>query len=572
MSSALEPLTSRLKQIEEVSKSVHNVLYLLLAFSAYIAMTIISLKDGDLVAGATLITLPLIQKNLTATAFYVVAPMVALAMYAFLLLSAHVLLQSVDQLPFKFHDGSSTAEHLHPMILTRAFGSLVLHANPGDTAIEPHIRRSPNWSEPIAICFAALLLWLPVPFVAALAVWRVARIPALSLSIPLFVVFTLSCIVTAVSVRAACVVARPKYLRGCDRLQLMVWIPLLVAACGWISLGHLGYLGPLSMRRHDFAAADLRRFSLRGADLSGANLQSANLSGSDLNGARCRGASFAGADLTEAVLTDGVFDNATFDSANLTNAQSTRGSSFVGASLRKVRINAAQDKTRLNGADFSGSDLTGAHIESADFAGSLFVTTTLDGAFLNDVNLESVNLTGAHLVAARLAGVRLRQANLTAATFDRIEVDRSCDLSGAILVGIRGRGVVMAAVALKGADLHSSILIDANLVGANLRDAKLQNADLRRADLSGPTTNLIGATLIGTKLAGAAMIDIQLLTDAVVTDRWLESLASMDPPPKGLAELARAWRVEPITRYGGTVFVLRKQVLDLGRVQPPPRS
>lgn len=122
--------------------------------------------------------------------------------------------------------------------------------------------------------------------------------------------------------------------------------------------------------------------------------------------------------------------------------------------------------------DFELSILSDADLSEAKFHGANFLDAELHGAILERAELHGANLGGAKLHGAYLNGVKLYGADL-----------RRASLHGADL---------------KDAGLHGADLRDADLRGADLRGAKLYGADLTNADLSG--ADLRGAKFYGTKL------------------------------------------------------------------------
>ena len=138
----------------------------------------------------------------------------------------------------------------------------------------------------------------------------------------------------------------------------------------------------------------------------------------------------------------------------------------------------------LCAVDFERAILNDAELLGAKFYGANFLNAELHGAVLDEAELHGADLFeaelhGADLYNAELHGADLRDAKLYAAYLFE------ADLRGADL---------------READLYGADLSEADLRGADLRKAKLYRANLTNADLRG--ADLREANLYGTKLIG----------------------------------------------------------------------
>lgn len=166
---------------------------------------------------------------------------------------------------------------------------------------------------------------------------------------------------------------------------------------------------------------------------------------------------------------------------------------FAHADLRGADLTAAD----LRGADLRHADLTDAKLgcaapplgttpriwRCANLAGAQLLRAKLTGA-----DLRGANLTDANLRDATLTGANLRYANLSRAHLDGA-ILAGADLSS----GTRLIGAYLTSATLTGADLSSAVL-----TAADLNSAKLIGTSLFRADLTG--ANLYGADLTGALL------------------------------------------------------------------------
>lgn len=141
----------------------------------------------------------------------------------------------------------------------------------------------------------------------------------------------------------------------------------------------------------------------------------------------------------------------------------------------------------LSGRDLRNADAIGAFLANADLR-----YANLETADLRDVNLEGVVLWRAHLEAAILADSHLQGASLG-----------SSHLKGATLAGANLEGAELHSTHLEGAAFGS-----ANLKGATFGRARLEGTDFRYANLKGAYlghSSLLGADLRSARLEGAEL-------------------------------------------------------------------
>ena len=148
----------------------------------------------------------------------------------------------------------------------------------------------------------------------------------------------------------------------------------------------------------------------------------------------------------------------------------------------------------LNNADLIEAKLHGANLIEAKLHGAVLDDAELHGAILDDAELHGADLRGAELHGANLLGAELHGANLLGAEL------HGANLLGAELHGANLLGAELHGANLLGAELHGANLRDADFRGADLREAKLYGANLTNADLGG--ADLRGAKFYGTELIG----------------------------------------------------------------------
>jgi uncharacterized protein YjbI with pentapeptide repeats len=120
-------------------------------------------------------------------------------------------------------------------------------------------------------------------------------------------------------------------------------------------------------------------------------------------------------------------------------------------------------------------DLAGLDLRGADALGASMVGADLSGARLQGANLVGARLEGANLVEARMEGANLLGARLQGAEL------LGARLQGANLMDAQLQGAVLTLARLEGADLR-----EARLEGANLGGVRLEGANLMWAWLEGP--------------------------------------------------------------------------------------
>ena len=124
-------------------------------------------------------------------------------------------------------------------------------------------------------------------------------------------------------------------------------------------------------------------------------------------------------------------------------------------------------------------------------------------AALDRLDLSRRDLRGANLSAAFLAsGLDLRGARMEGANLSRARMERA-DLRGARMERADLRGARMERADLSGARMEGAGLIGARMEGADLSGARMEGANLSRARMEG--AGLSGARIEGADLSGARM-------------------------------------------------------------------
>ena len=188
---------------------------------------------------------------------------------------------------------------------------------------------------------------------------------------------------------------------------------------------------------------------------------------------------------------------------------------------RRDAIAALPPRT-LAGADMRGADLREARLEGANLRGA-----RLDGANLRHVRIERADLVGASMDGADLSwaqmegsvlvGARLRRAGLFEASMERADL-REAQMDRAVLSGARLHGAILVEARLEVADLRGTRMEGANLMearmeGAILSGARMEGAILYHAKLEGADlqqARMEGANLTGARLERADLFEARL--------------------------------------------------------------
>lgn len=145
-------------------------------------------------------------------------------------------------------------------------------------------------------------------------------------------------------------------------------------------------------------------------------------------------------------------------------------------SAHRTALIAALDKPDLRGADLRGADLA-----SASLTGVLLSHARLDGADLRDAQMEGANLGDAEMTGADFSDAQLADADLSLARMP-------AKLVSARMGGVDLRGAQMEGADLKGARMQGADLRGAQLEGAELKGAKLTGANLGGSSFEGAGT------------------------------------------------------------------------------------
>jgi uncharacterized protein YjbI with pentapeptide repeats len=555
----------QIARINELSAIARTSWLALIAFLAYIGITLLAVEDADFFVPSRQTQLPIVGIAIPTFSFFVFAPLLATALYVYLHIHLLKLWDAIAETP-PIIDGRPLGEHLYPWLVN-------------DTMLRIRSRNAVT-PRPLALLTSLVsraLVWAFGPFVIAAFWWR--SMPAHDEWLTLLI--------------AACLLVSlyagfTNWWRGTARLRggweeswqarwkkpLGVLVAVMVVVTSWLRTE--GGFDHYANRLIDFAEATLAtEFFAEGAYPNGdpkppqvaqeewvaSRWYIPNLDWFTLNqehwhdGIAVLGnwSPLARTDLAQADLVPLPADWRTPETARhafrqtwcaregiameichhpatadrplpahvapLRRGWCDRESTGDGAAANyageacatffadlDTRFDTAWREERQTAvANRDRPDLAGRDLRRALASEASLVGANLQGARLEGANLLRTRLEGADLRAARLEGADLWAARLEGANLWRARLEganlRGARLEGANLWGARLEGAYLGWARLEGADLGG-----ARLEGADLREARLEWAYLRVARLEGADlggARLEGADFVGARLEGA---------------------------------------------------------------------
>ncbi|MCX6827889.1 MAG: pentapeptide repeat-containing protein [candidate division Zixibacteria bacterium] len=508
--------------VEETSRNAIKIFIATLLACVYSWLTIGSTTDVALLTNSSATPLPIIQTAIPIATFYLVAPVLLLALYFYLHFYLQHLWTALGTLPAIFEDGRPLDQRAYPWplngLVRRHFEKL-RGTRPLMIRLEEYTVIALAWWLVPFTLFCFWLRYIPKHF------WRgtISHIFLIVVSIGAGVYFYHLHAQTLRGDKPKPVRIRTAWRERRVYPVFLVAIILVLVSFNsihvssrnqFVLLRTLGFNVFADFREKDISTRPdnywlltrgSRDSSVTGARLAGADIRCADATRAFLFNADLRRSNLRGAILDFAQLQRAKLDSAILDSASLRNA------SLQGASLFRAKV---------QGADLAGANLDSAILERALLPGASFVDVFLQFDeirelykklskgnyglqivhFMSDsrvATLRSANLLLANLDSATLIGTWLQGANLSRAKL-RVANLRYANLDSATLIGTWLQGANLSGAKLRGADLQnanldSAILDSAWLLGADLTGATLRGADLKGAHLD--STNLSGADL-----------------------------------------------------------------------------
>lgn len=598
---------SLLEAVNATSASVHTGWLIFVASVSYVLVAVASVTHRDLLVAGE-ISLPVLQIGIELTRFFLIAPIVLLALHVGFLTRLVVLARMTFELDAGLRILEATDRRTHPLRLELSnFFFVQAIAGPERSLVVSSLLRLLSSGTVVVLPLLGLLyiqlVFLPYHDMMITWVHRLVVLadtgllaltgaflarpePSLTRALALtmqrqpvtavLMVALLGC-VSAVSLLLATIPGEPLDRIGHSRPSFNPELTAqrLGAASGGKLLGlferNLDVADQSLVIDRDVVAGE-RTLNLRHRDLRHARLDRAGLRQSDLTGANLDGASLVAADLRGAVMQCADADAPELaDTLAAKRCVSAREATFA--------------KARLAGANLTGADLSGARLVAADLEDVTLRGALLVGANLSRARLEKADLSGGVVLhGANLAATLLRGADLTGAKLEGADLTKA-SMQAASLSVARLDGAILREADLEAANLYQARLPLADLTGARIRAASMREAWVWRARIPDATDSGL-ADLAGLRAHPPTPDDLDALKDmlkgltdqrlaAVVRGR-LAGMASGDAGP--MAEqgngTASAWaeliRVsERVSSEAGTVIGSLVPTGSFAGIDPP---
>ena len=237
----------------------------------------------------------------------------------------------------------------------------------------------------------------------------------------------------------------------------------------------------------------------------------------------------------------------------------------IHAVLQAIRLRSPQrmdiESNNNFELDLGGADLRLSDLRNTSLSGDNLSDSRLSGSCLIDADLSGAHLQRADLTSPSLSGPSevTKRNNIAEGFIPAITRLDNVDLTGALALSAKMRGVVLSGANLSDANLPYVILTDALLMRTNFTGSHLANADLTGAELYGANltssvltdANVSGADFAGSRLSGTTATPRRPVVG--LTQKQLDS-ARADPnnPPRldGVVDVESGepliWRGRPL--------------------------
>lgn len=509
--------------ISEASRNTRKLYAAYIGLMAYVATTIISTSDRQLILGEPA-RLPFVNVGIPLDEFFVFTPILVIIMFVYF----HLNLLNLKKMFFMLESNYAPLDdyHVYPWLLNfkedkddkiidfmrKAIISLSLWwAMPSILILNAlkYIKKHDMFGN-IFVCFVVIIIGL----ICTLLFWfRYRSLTRKTNSKKIISIIVSSILVVEL---IFVILIYFSFDGGYQFLKNIIYVDL-------------SYQKLINEENKNYDT--LYWIDLRNAHLEGANLTGAILIKADLHGASFKNALMDNINLRNARLSDCDFTGITLEGGNLVGAEMNRsffyGSNITWANLDSVDLR----ESYMEGASFFKVSFKRANLSESYCKGVKLLSSEFDGAILQDVNLAGAiltgsyfvngdlrnsdfsnsNLLGAHLEGASLIGASLFKADLTSAHLDSVELHYA-KLDSATLWG-----TFLFHANLEGATFNGAMLSSAFMNHTNLKDVDFQNADLSEAKLD-------------------SIINWEFISDMSNANIW-----GIEDPPEGFIEFAK-WR------------------------------
>ena len=442
-----------LANVSEASKTTQGLFYSILFVCAYAWLTVASTHDPQLVnnAAQTASRLPILGTDIPLVQFYLVAPLLLLALYVYFHLCLQRLWEELGELPAVFPDGRPLDKKAYPWmfnVLVRAHAPRLRDQRSPLTVWQVRMTMFLGWGLvplTLVVLWARFLRshdwWITAVHIGLVAValgaglgfrrlaaatlrgserrafqwqraWGDARARGALVTSAAAAVLTLFAYgsiegINPLSANRGITVETHGWRHAADP---RIWVPRLMHACGYNTFAQLDD-APLSTKPANWSGGNEQHEvdGVRGADCEGRNLRYAlayNAFGfngyfmrADAEGCDFRSTDLRYADFREARLVRANFRDADLRKADFRRADCT-GAKMPDGDLKDSKFDGAiAVDIDLSRADLTGADFTDAVLRGADLEGAILKNAVLAGADLTDAH----GLTPAQLMTARIS-------------------------------------------------------------------------------------------------------------------------------------------------------------------------
>ncbi len=578
---------SELGTVERLSKISWRMFFLLVLFTLYSWLTLLSVTDGRLLSHSSALSLPFSGVLIPTVWFFIGMPVILFCLFIYFQLILQRNWEALSDLPAIFPDGVRLDKKAYPWLLNglvRAHVKLIRKNRPVLSRLQNTIAILLTWwlipgtmiwfwlrylkrHDWTVTGFHIITAVLTVGF--AMFFFRLARRTLRRTNIPgkgvVLRTILFMALLGILGLFSYCIQESSLLI---ERNHPLAIIPKTIEKIGYnlhVDLSNTD----VSFKPHGWTGADEQLSEVRGADLGNLNLSHitatnaflvkadlpyANLYSTVLDSADLRFANLLGANLEKAGLVGANLQGANLTLANMKDAD------IYGTDLRRTTgltswalysaknwlyayysndildsLKLAPDHSdRVVNRDFSYCQLSGASFRNVSLAGF-----DLSGADLRETDLTGTDMRGANLFLTDLRGadgidlaILQNTNNWLLALYDeellatmKLPFDHNDRVSVKDFRGYDLAGIKLYDIDLKGANLREVELSGAVLQNVNLRDADLYLVSLNNADLSG--TNFKGTILLDTDLRGADLRGAVNLTADQVRWALIDSTTSL---------------------------------------------
>ena len=510
------PADLALERIEAISVNARTTWFGLLGLLAFVLVTLLGVEDIDFFGYGRETDLPLIGVSVPTTTFFVAAPILTTAVYAYFHFYLLKLWDALGRAPARI-GGDPLGDRIHPWLLSDA--ALLLREEEGAAP-----RRAMRYLSAIT---SASLTWVFGWTVLGIAWWR--SLPAHYEWLSLLIA---ACFFIALWVGINSLVSawRRVRLKAFDERSHIVWrrwtrwgpTAVIVAAGSAVTWnktegGLEGWLEPMAIRISDWRLGEEDRKAETDEELEARReaalprwLTTRVLGSKDAPRAEFFRPFDTGwddfvvrADLLEAHLTEKPADWLDRDTAEKAARRAWCDRRDMDWALcvkapddRQKALRNIWCEDAMKSPDLPASECGAFFVrEETEFQNEWTARRDDYLSVLKKPNLERRDLRGAYLANAFLPDV---------------------DMEGARLEGANLSGARMEDVVLREARMEGAYLIGARMEGANLREARMEGANLGRAHLK--SADLSGATFSASPLRSADFTNASGLTQNQLSD------------------------------------------------------